>query len=379
MAATKSHEMAFHWKDMTAQRFIRTPALLGLAHGVADGASGLLLGYLPLHFNLMQAGALVMLYNLLAFAAQPLFGYAADRLNKPRAFAVAGLACIVAAMLVAPISAFVAVMIAGAGSGLFHVGGGALTFRCSQGKVSTAGIFASPGVMGLALGGALAAASIYPFVPMAIGLATLCALVVVAPIVSEENTTPDSSSKRRGDHTLEQHDLIMIALLAGIALRSAVWTTLDYLMHSRVDMLLMMGAAAFAGKLAGGFLADRLGWRTWVVGALIGAAALLTLAAQNTLALLLGIALLQSATPAAMFAVYRAVPRYPATAAGLALGLAVAIGGLPMYSGVLPALSSPLVFGAVVVVAALTLGWGMTRLRKPPTHSMRPAPARSSG
>ena len=172
----------------------------------------------------------------------------------------------------------------------------------------------------------------------------------------------------------------MIALLAGIALRSAVWTMLDYLMHSRGDMLLMMGAAAFAGKLAGGFLADRIGWRVWAMGALGSAACLLTLASQNTFALLLGVALLQSATPVAMMAVYRAVPRYPATAAGLALGLAIAIGGLPVYSGVLPAISSPLIFSAIIVLAAMALGWGMTRLRaSPPTHSRLPAPAQSSG
>ena len=172
----------------------------------------------------------------------------------------------------------------------------------------------------------------------------------------------------------------MIALLAGIALRSAVWTTLDYLMHSRIDMLLMMGAAAFAGKIAGGFLADRIGWRVWAMGALAGAAGLLTLASQNTVALLLGVALLQSATPVALMAVYRAVPRYPATAAGLALGLAIAIGGLPVYSGVLPALSSPLVFGVVIALAALALGWGMTRLSATRRfHSTPPAPARSSG
>jgi FSR family fosmidomycin resistance protein-like MFS transporter len=355
------------------------PALLGLAHGVADGASGLLLGFLPLHFNLMQAGALVMLYNGLAFAAQPLFGYLADRTDRPRAFAVAGLACIAGAVLVASLNPFVAVLVAGVGSGLFHVGGGALTFQSAQGRASNAGVFASPGVLGLALGGALAAASVFPFVPMALGLMAVCGLIAIAPIAGKTETTPNlpqgrsASSQRRGERTIEQHDLIMIALLAGIALRSAVWTTLDALMHSRIDMLLMLGAAAFAGKLAGGFLADRIGWRIWAMAALAGAAVLLTLASQNTAALLLGVALLQSATPAALMAVYQAVPRYPATAAGLAFGLAIAIGGLPVYSGVLPAVSSPLVLGGVIVLAAVALGWGMGRVREAKHRERRAA------
>lgn len=368
----------------TLSRPLRAPALLGLAHGAADGASGLLLGFLPLHFNLMQAGALVMLYNLLAFAAQPLFGYLADRWRKPRVFAVAGLACVATAMLIASFAPIIAVLVAGVGSGLFHVGGGALTFQCAQGRAGSVGIFASPGVMGLALGGAMAVASLFPFAPLALGLALVGGLIAIVPIASDA-VSANLPSSGSGEHALEQHDLIMIALLAGIALRSAVWTTLDYLMHARGDMLLMMGVAAFAGKLAGGFLADRIGWRTWAMGALAGAACLLTLFAQHMVALLLGIALLQSATPVALMAVYRAVPRYPATAAGLALGLAIAVGGLPVYSGVLPALASSLALGIVVAMAAVALGWGITRQlgssirASPPTRSVPPAPAQNSG
>ena len=147
--------------------------------------------FCPSQFNLMQAGALVMLYNLLAFAAQPLFGYAADRLNKPRLFRhSAGLACIVAAMLIAPLSAIAAVVIAGAGSGLFHVGGGALTFRLRAGQGQQRRHLASPGVLGLALGGAMAAASVFPFIWIALSLAVMCGLILVVSIGEIPTSSP---------------------------------------------------------------------------------------------------------------------------------------------------------------------------------------------
>ena len=55
------------------------PLTLGLAHGVADGAPGMLLGTLPRAMALSQVALLVLLYNALAFGAQPLVGLLADR------------------------------------------------------------------------------------------------------------------------------------------------------------------------------------------------------------------------------------------------------------------------------------------------------------
>ena len=103
---------------------------------------------------LAQTGALVMLYNMLAFACQPLYGYLADRLNRPRVFAAGGLGLVALAMLIAPMQPVVAVLVAGLGSGAFHVGGGGLALIASEGRSGGAGIFAAPGVLGLAVGGA---------------------------------------------------------------------------------------------------------------------------------------------------------------------------------------------------------------------------------
>ena len=48
------------------------PITLGLAHGVGDGAAGLLLGALLRVMPLEQVSVLVLLYNLLAFGVQPI-------------------------------------------------------------------------------------------------------------------------------------------------------------------------------------------------------------------------------------------------------------------------------------------------------------------
>ena len=50
-------------------------------------------------------------------------------------------------------------------------------------------------------------------------------------------------------------------------------------------------------------------------------------------------------------------PRYPATAAGLALGLAIAVGGLPFVGGPSPVMGAPPIIIAAIVVGALVVAW----------------------
>jgi hypothetical protein len=84
--------------------------------------------------------------------------------------------------------------------------------------------------------------------------------------------------------------------------------------------------------------------------------------------LLPGVALLQSATPVALAATARLLPRAPATAAGLTLGLAVAVGGILPAGGLSPSVTSPPVAATILLAAALALWWAL----RPPTTDYRP-------
>ena len=336
------------------RRFV-LPLTLGLAHGAADGAAGLLLGGFAPRMPLAQVALLVLLYNILAFGAQPLAGIVADRLGRPRGAVLAGLALLAAALLAGPWPQGAA-LLAGLGSAAFHVGGGALALAATRGRASGPGVFAAPGVVGLAVGGALAAAGI-----PATGLALALLAALACAIAFLPQTPPAPVEETHAAPIFEPHDLVMLALLAGIALRSAVWSSLQLVFAGRYDLLIAMAVAAALGKMAGGALADWLGWRRWATLALLAAAPLLALGKEYTLALLAGAALLQSATPVGIAVAARLLPGRPATATGLVLGLAVALGGLPQIIGFGAAPSSPTIAAGTLLAAALAVWWALGR------------------
>lgn len=334
---------------------IRLPLLLGVAHGVADGAAGWLLGRLSHSMALEQVALLVLMYNVLAFGGQPLAGLIADRLARPRAVALLGLLLLSAALLTADLPKF-AVLLAGLGSAAFHVGGGALAFCATPGRAAGPGVFAAPGVIGLAAGGLLAVSGVNALWLLLLPLVLLMLAVVLCELPVLPYTEPAAHSALP-----DRHDLIMLVLLVGIALRSLVWNIAQMLVEGQHEQLLLLAFGAACGKIVGGWLADRVGWRRWTLSALLVAAPLLFFGGRSLPVLVLGVALLQSASPAALAMTWRLLPSQPALAAGLALGLAIAIGGVPTLLGSAVLLSTPALLLGSLLAAALALWWALPR------------------
>jgi FSR family fosmidomycin resistance protein-like MFS transporter len=340
-------------------RWFRYVLVLGLAHGVADGATGYLLGYLPDRLVTLQVGLLVLLFNGLAFGSQPLVGLFADRIKRPTLVAIAGLLLHSLGLLSVPWQPALAVALAGMGSAAFHVGGGALAVNATKGRAVGPGIFAAPGVIGVAVGGALAITG------QSVSWLFLILLLILAAIIwlQPQPALPyrRQPQNHQPDNVFEGHDAVMLLLLLAIALRSVVWTTFQFLLEGQVNILLILGLSAAIGKIVGGVMGDWIGWRRWAFLALIGASVLLTWAEDSVAALAIGLALLQSATPIALAATAQLIPSKPAFASGLALGFAITIGGLPPMMGLSPRMGSPPVVTVIGLAAAVTLWLALNR------------------
>ena len=337
---------------MRLSHSFRLLAMLGAAHAVSDGAAGWLIGHLAGRLSIVEVGGLVLLYNALAFAAQPPIGLLLDRARQPRqaVFVSLGLMSLALLLVGQPV---LAVALAGLASAVFHVSGGTLAIGLARGRAAGLGVFAAPGVIGLACGGALAVAGyaspielLAPLVVVSVGLALL------SRSISIERSQVDTPA-------LADRDSIVLALLIAIALRSALWSAFEWVLNGNLPMVLAAASAAGTGKVVGGVLADRLGWRRWAIGSLTVAAPLLAIGPGSGLAFFIGLALLQSVTPVTFAAVARLLPERPGVAAGLSVGLAIAVGGLFVFGGLVSYIASPLFTLGLSAGGGALLWWAL--------------------
>lgn len=302
-------------------------ALLGIGHGLGDFIAGAVLASLQSDIG-GDVFLSFMLYNVLAFAAQPLAGWIIDRHGRRLAWFAAGGAMSAAALMVARLHPWAAIVLAGTGSALYHSAGGAAAVASGRGSALAAGIFSAPGVLGLTLGmihgarlGLMAEVSV-------IGV-LLCVLIGVLGLddrTKHEQILPRATSE---DWRGWLGGALGWVIILAIAARSFAWSLgQESLFPSHLAVGIAIAAAI--GKTAGGLLAVQLGCERITAGALGVAIVLLTAAQFSEIWLLPAAAALQAGTGPMLTMALRAWPRQPAFASGLAQGMAVALGGIPL-------------------------------------------------
>ena len=337
---------------------LRLCAGLGLAHALADAASGWLLFS---QVSLPQGFGLFLLYNLIGFAFQPLAGVVLDDLDAPRSGVIAGLGLLAAGLWLSTWQLPLAILAAALGSALFHSGAGALSVL--TGRHAGSGLFTAPGVLGLSLGTAAALMHAPALLPGLLFCLLLLAAVLLKGADTPAEALQDETHRLPAGARLET---ALFLLLAAIALRSFIWSGCQILSQGQPATILLLGVSAALGKLLGGLLGARFGWRRTVGVSLALAIPLLTAGPGQPLLLALGVAALQASTPLLLTVLIGLMPRQPATAAGLALGLALAVGGAPLL--LLPDPSSWL--PAFLLPAGLLLGSLWLAMHKNPVNSL---------
>ncbi|MDX2214538.1 MAG: hypothetical protein SFY66_14700 [Oculatellaceae cyanobacterium bins.114] len=338
----------------------RLPIVLGVAHGLADATTGFMLGSLPHIVSLDQVTWLILLYNGLAFGCQPLLGMIADRVQRPRLMVWLGLLCLSLSVMLVPFRGYEAIALAGVGSAAFHVGGGALSYWATPEQATGTSVFVALGVVGLALGGVLGFER-YDITAELVGLLVGLAIAIAVTRLPELPYGSPSGVSVQAQSSIsdESKETLLLMLIVAIALGSSVWTGLQLWLLGQTGLVLGMAIAAAVGKIVGGYWSGRLGWRRWTVTALLLAALLLVAGGDHPVTLLLGVACLQSVVPVTLAATIRLMPGHPATAAGLALGVAILVGGIPVLGGVTLFPQAIALVIVVLAAAAITLWMGL--------------------
>ena len=345
-----------------------------LTHAVVDAACATLL-WRAVHDGVVSgrtAVAAFLAYNFFAFAVQPLVGLGADRLGAARGAAAVGALTTAAAVPASLLShgLAVAIVLAGLGNAVFHIGGGIVSLTAARGRATPPGIFVAPGAAGVAWGVVHGRGGGSAW-PPAVALVVLAVVLALAPR-PRWRTTP--SARRSGPVAASAVETILVLLLFVIALRAYVGMALVFPWKSQMPLLVALTAGVVLGKALGGVAADRWGWRPVGVGAIALSVPLLALGPDLPVAGIAGALVFNMTMPVTLVAAAAALPRHE----GFAFGLTC----LALFVGTAPALLrwdwaaaiSPLGLVALAVAAAAALWLALGRLGADPAGDPRLLP-----
>lgn len=300
------------------------PLFWGLLHGLNDFAAGFMLANYTFTHNYSQSFFLIVVYSIIGFGGQLPVGFWVDYKKRLQPFAFISIISLLAAMLVYFIDGYTAIILSGIASAFMHVTGGAVCLQVNNNKTVPLALFTAPGVLGLTLGGVLGKFSVY-------SLWFVVGLVLVVSLFILKNKLPVYKSATKKQSELDAHDWLMLGILLFMCFRSFIFDIVNQVAQQYPNGIVIIGISAFAGKIIGGFIADKIGWKKFVYITLPLALLLFQLGKENIYALAFGIACLQSSVPITLLLMSNSLVRYPATATALSVGTSVAFAGLPLF------------------------------------------------
>jgi MFS transporter, FSR family, fosmidomycin resistance protein len=300
------------------------PLLWGTLHCLNDFTAGYMLANYTYSHNYSDSFLLIIIYSIIAFGGQLPVGFWLDYKKKITPFAIASFVLLAFAVPAYFSNAATGILISAFASAFVHVTGGVVCLQVHEQKTGPLALFTAPGVLGLTVGGAIGAAGTWVLLVALVLVAIVAAMVFAGRLPAYRRPEKQTSE-------LDAHDWLMLGILLVMCFRSFLFDVINHVAHDYQNGIIIIGLSAFAGKIAGGFLADKIGWKKYVYISLPLALLLFQFGKDNIVALGFGIACLQSSVPITLLLMARSLPLYPATATALSLGTNVALAGLPLY------------------------------------------------
>ncbi|MBE6026015.1 MAG: MFS transporter [Clostridiales bacterium] len=322
------------------------------------------------HWQEMLAIA-ILLYNVLAFGLQIMFGTLTDRFPKlEKIIGIEGLDCMLVPLIIiwisqGPVASWTSMIIAAVLNAAFHVGGGVNVIRRSAGKMAPSGIFVSSGALGVITGTIYGASGHGALLPVFIVL-----IAIIMVFLTTDNWAQDLimyyEREEKGDklvapvreymrfNVLRAGSLAaVICLFFAVFIRSYagfIWP----LGFEKTGMLIILPAAASClGKALGGIIADRLGAVETATVSLVLSMVLFLTGNGSWFMMGLAIMLFNMAMPITLCGLVAAVPENVGFAFGLST-LALLLGYILFTTG--PAdISDPAHLVVFLGIAAVAL------------------------
>ena len=246
--------------DMRTKHRWQLVGIGALLHFLVDGLCLCCLYLIAFPFSFPRLTGIFVVYNILAFLTQPLTGLLADRMRDRHWMLLAAVVLLLAAVMMVtfglPFAGYLAPVLLGLGNSLFHVWGGKQVVLKAGNDMRALGLFVSTGAFGLAVAMVFFSLSL-----LYIFLLALC-LLAVAYLKLEQSDervggavqdTPWSSRVR------QSRWLLLLVVVAFVMFRSFMGESFTSAIVKDNIVVLLIGLTAMLGKMAGGWLARRIG------------------------------------------------------------------------------------------------------------------------
>lgn len=338
----------------------KTAVLFGALHGINDFIAGFILASLTVTSHNIKLNTLAFLvYSIIAFGGQLPAGIIVDKSKKIKLFSILSIAFMIVAVSLFYVNIFFAIFFSALASAFIHVCGGAACFLTDNKSSTLAGIFTSPGVVGLIIGGIIGTTDFSCFYVL-----ILILFVLLLIIISTKMPTYQILENQENKPLLDTHDFFMLVLLLAIAFRSLLWNIMHMICFNNTTWLYAIACSAFIGKILGGFISDRIDWKKFVFITVFSSAILLNLGKNSLPIFCIGVALLQSAVPITLLLMQQYLQKSPAFGAGLALGISIIFAGLPTYINQFRTIQGNQFFLILISIVFIVTNYAVIKMKK---------------
>jgi MFS transporter, FSR family, fosmidomycin resistance protein len=349
--AVTSHQKVFNLKILL---------VLSLGHLVTDIYQGSLPAILPflkenLSLSYAMTGAIMMAANLTSSVIQPLFGYLSDRKGKvfllPLGCLLAGIGLSLLSLPSNYASVLVLVVISGLGVASFHPEGYKTAHFFTGDRMATGmSVFSVGGNLGFALGPIISIYIIthlgFNFLPLMMVFSVIFISLLLFAWKSLTSAQPVSATRTDIAEDVRKGAYVSLALIIGtVVMRS--WTqfglmtyipfyVINYLKGDPIyagQLVSVFLLGGVAGTIAGSPLADRWGYKRYLILSMTLTSVLFPIIFVATGAMLsvalfiIGVVLISTFTVTIVMA-QQLLPQNLGIASGLMVGFAIGTGGL---------------------------------------------------
>lgn len=276
----------------------------------------------------------ILIYNFCAFALQMPFGILLDNCGgKGRKYPASvymvflGTAFTVLGMFTNPV-------ILGIGNAMFHVGGGVGTIREDEAggyHGAGLGVFVAPGALGLYIGTLSSKSGWYAQCQLA-GIVSAGILILILVRGGQESRYSPGEIQKNKKTFKGKAPWLWLICFAVVVVRSYIGMAVTFPWKTTLTAGVVCTAAVVTGKIAGGFLASKIGVAK-AAGYSLALAAVMYALSDIEAAGVLALFFFNMSMPMTLYLLVRECPK----AAGFAFGLltfGLFLGFLPVYLGI---------------------------------------------